>query len=152
SLFIPLPSWRKAVAGSAFRNRTLPWDVSTCWNSTYDMLAAFIEMKEYVDIFLDSSSNGLTQYLLTDTEWKAVEDLSLKDATKFFSSNSPNISAVIPAMDQLDKNFAVGILDNHILSAPLQHAVSIGKWTINKYYELSDSSDIYQIYMGKSIV
>ncbi|KAE9390198.1 hypothetical protein BT96DRAFT_781871, partial [Gymnopus androsaceus JB14] len=72
---------------------------------------------------------------------------SLKDATEFFSSNLPNISAVIPAMDQLDKNFAVGILNNHILSAPLRHAISIGKRTINKYYELSDSSDIYSISM-----
>ncbi|KAE9390197.1 hypothetical protein BT96DRAFT_781138, partial [Gymnopus androsaceus JB14] len=72
---ILLPSWCKAVAGSAFCDRTLPRDVSTCWNLTYNMLAAFIEMKEYIDIFLDSSSNGLTQYLLMDTEWKAVEDL-----------------------------------------------------------------------------
>ncbi|KAE9383673.1 hypothetical protein BT96DRAFT_745260, partial [Gymnopus androsaceus JB14] len=46
---ILLPSWCKAVAGSAFCNRTLPQDVSTHWNSTYNMLAAFIKMKEYVD-------------------------------------------------------------------------------------------------------
>ncbi|KAE9390283.1 hypothetical protein BT96DRAFT_833638, partial [Gymnopus androsaceus JB14] len=148
---ILLPSWCKAVAGSAFHNRTLPRDVSTCWNSTYNMLAAFIKMKEYVDIFLDSSSNGLTQYLLTYgyrmESCQRFGICSLKDATEFFSLNLPNISAVIPAMDQLDENFAVGILDNHILSAPLRHAVSIGKQTINKYYELSDSSDIYQISM-----
>lgn len=39
------------------------------------MLAAFIEMKAYVDRYLDSSSNGLTEYLLTDAEWKAIDDL-----------------------------------------------------------------------------
>lgn len=51
-------------------------------------------------------------------------------------------------MDKLDEKFATGILDDRVLSAPLRHAVSIGKRTMNKYYELSDSSDIYRMSMG----
>lgn len=98
------------------------------------MLLTFIEMKELVIEFLDSSSIGLVEYALTDDEWTAVEDLvyvlkvsisislnihstyhawqTFKDATEFFSANSPNISAVIPAMDKLDKKFATGVLDD----------------------------------------
>ncbi|KAE9398168.1 hypothetical protein BT96DRAFT_761000, partial [Gymnopus androsaceus JB14] len=71
----------------------------------------------------------------------------LKDATTYFSSNSPNISAVIPAMDAIDEAFASGMVDNHELCAPLCHALTIGKKTLNKYYALTDNSDIYRIAM-----
>ncbi|KAE9392847.1 hypothetical protein BT96DRAFT_748394, partial [Gymnopus androsaceus JB14] len=43
-----LPRWREQVADMEFRNRILPRDVATCWNSTYDMLAAFLEMRDPV--------------------------------------------------------------------------------------------------------
>ncbi|KAE9394029.1 hypothetical protein BT96DRAFT_737234, partial [Gymnopus androsaceus JB14] len=56
---ILLPAWHKTVAGLPFENHTLPRDIAMRWNSTYDMLAAFIEMKDCVNKFLDSSSNGL---------------------------------------------------------------------------------------------
>ncbi|KAE9388706.1 hypothetical protein BT96DRAFT_835879, partial [Gymnopus androsaceus JB14] len=71
----------------------------------------------------------------------------LKDATEFFSSNSPNISAVIPAMDAIDEAFATGIIDQRELCAPLCYALSVGKKTLNKYYSLSDDSHIYRIAM-----
>lgn len=39
------------------------------------MLAAFVEMKDYVNKYLDASSNGLTEYILSDAQWDAIEDL-----------------------------------------------------------------------------
>lgn len=39
------------------------------------MLAAFIEMKDYVNSYLDASSNGLTDFILTNAQWDAIEDL-----------------------------------------------------------------------------
>ncbi|KAE9393959.1 hypothetical protein BT96DRAFT_772319, partial [Gymnopus androsaceus JB14] len=33
-----LPRWHEITAGTSYKNRTLPRDVATCWNSTYDML------------------------------------------------------------------------------------------------------------------
>lgn len=133
------------------------------------MLASFIEMKDPVSKFLDHLSNGLAEYLLTE-EWEAIEGLVsalkvhlfvqsfmlltdygfqiLKDATTFFSSNAPIISAVIPAMDAIDEAFATGIIDNQLLSEPIRHALSIGKKTLNKYYTLTDDSDIYCMAMG----
>ncbi|KAE9385365.1 hypothetical protein BT96DRAFT_928820 [Gymnopus androsaceus JB14] len=116
------------------------------------MLKVFLELKEYVIKFTDSSLNGLADYMLSDNEWEAVEGLVsalkiLKDATEFFSSNSPNISAVIPAMDAINKAFATEIIDERELCAPLRYALSVGKKTLNKYYSLSDDSHIYRIAM-----
>lgn len=70
-----LPRWRQHVSGTRFKDRVLPRDVATRWNSTYDMLAAFIEMKNEVSQFLDRSSNGLAEFLLTDDEWEAIAGL-----------------------------------------------------------------------------
>lgn len=70
-----LPRWRAVTASTPFENRTLPRDVATRWNSTYDMLKVFLELKEYVIKFTDSSSNGLADYMLSDDEWEAVEGL-----------------------------------------------------------------------------
>ena len=70
-----LPRWREHVANTAFKDRVLPRDVATRWNSTYDMLAAFLEMKEPVSQFLDRSSNRMAEFLLDNDEWTAIEGL-----------------------------------------------------------------------------
>ncbi|KAJ3777640.1 hypothetical protein FB446DRAFT_633659, partial [Lentinula raphanica] len=145
-----LPKWREHMQDTPFKGRMLPRDVATRWNSTYDMLAAFLEMKDPVSAFLDRSSHGLTDFLLNDDEWEAITDLVsvLKDATTFFSSSSPSVAAVIPAMDAIDEVLANGILNSQDLSAPVRHALSIGKRTLNKYYQLSDDSHIYRVAIG----
>ncbi|KAJ3965321.1 hypothetical protein EV361DRAFT_777630, partial [Lentinula raphanica] len=142
-----LPKWREHVQDTAFKGRMLPRDVATRWNSTYDMLAAFLEMKDPVSQFLDRSSHGLTEFLLDDEEWEAIKGLVsvLKDATIFFSTSAPSVAAVIPAMDAIDEILASGILDTKNLSSPVRHALSIGKKTLNKYYALSDDSHIYRM-------
>ncbi|KAE9383909.1 hypothetical protein BT96DRAFT_843140 [Gymnopus androsaceus JB14] len=148
-----LPQWREHVANTAFKDRVLPRDVATQWNSTYNMLAAFLEMKEPVSQFLDHSSNGMAKFLLDNNEWTAIEGLVsalkiLKDATTYFSSNAPIVAAVIPAMDAIDEAFATGIIDQEILSEPIRHMLSTGKKTLNKYYTLTDDSDIYRMAMS----
>ncbi|KAJ3827165.1 hypothetical protein F5880DRAFT_1453320, partial [Lentinula raphanica] len=87
---------------------------------------------------------------LDDDEWEAIKDLVsvlkiLKEATTFFSADSSSISTVIPAMDTIDEFFASGIIDDDTLSAPVRHALSLGKKTLNKYYELTDDSYIYRM-------
>ncbi|KAJ3710571.1 hypothetical protein C8R42DRAFT_596926 [Lentinula raphanica] len=78
--------------------------------------------------------------MLDDDEWEAIKDLVsvlkiLKEATTFFSADSSSISTVIPAMDTIDEFFASGIIDDDTLSAPVCHALSLGKKTLNKYYK-----------------
>ncbi|KAJ3832199.1 hypothetical protein F5878DRAFT_500027, partial [Lentinula raphanica] len=46
-----LPKWREHIGKTKFKGQVLPRDVATRWNSTYDMLAAFLEMKEPVTAF-----------------------------------------------------------------------------------------------------
>ncbi|KAF9040322.1 hypothetical protein BDP27DRAFT_1157964, partial [Rhodocollybia butyracea] len=43
-----LPRWRDTVLGTEFKDLVLPHDIATRWNSTYDMLSAFVEMKTVV--------------------------------------------------------------------------------------------------------
>jgi hypothetical protein len=51
-------------------------------------------------------------------------------------------------MDAIDEAFATGIVDNRVLSNPICHALAIGKQTLNKYYSLTDDSDIYRMAMS----
>ncbi|KAJ3722270.1 hypothetical protein C8R42DRAFT_579770, partial [Lentinula raphanica] len=143
-----LPRWRALQPNICI----LPCDVLTRWNSTYDMLYAFVEMKTYVTRFLDSMTNGLGEYQLEDDEWEAIAGLTvaLKDATTFFSSNTISVAQVIPAMDAIDEALASGMVDIQVLSQPICCALAIGKKTMNKYYALTDDSDIYRMAIGKS--
>jgi hypothetical protein len=54
-------------------------------------------------------------------------------------------------MDHIDTYLATTIRDKSI-SAGLQGALALGKRTLNRYYNMTDSSDIYRIAMGKFII
>ncbi|KAJ3964120.1 hypothetical protein EV361DRAFT_769605, partial [Lentinula raphanica] len=142
-----LPKWIKHLTNKGFEPKKLMWDVATQWNSTHDMLKSFLEMKTAVMNFVDHSSIGLSEYILTNEEWEVVDGLVsalklLKDATLFFSTNRASLASVIPAMDTIDKAFASDILDEQTFSKPICHTLAIGKKTL-KFYSLSDDSDLY---------
>jgi hypothetical protein len=65
----------------------------------------------------------------------------------FFSRATPNLPTVIPAMDVIDEALATKSRDR-TLSLPIRAAVRIGKITLNRYYALTDASEIYRIAMG----
>ncbi|KAJ3743831.1 hypothetical protein EV360DRAFT_90230 [Lentinula raphanica] len=48
-------------------------------------------------------------------------------------------------MDAIDEALATGMIDNQAVSQPIRHALAIGKKTMNKYYALTDDSDIYRM-------
>ncbi|KAJ3834696.1 hypothetical protein F5878DRAFT_515652, partial [Lentinula raphanica] len=70
-----LPKWREHLVDTEFEGLVLPRDVLTRWNSTYNMLAAFLTMKKPVSDFLDHSSYQMSDLALNDDEWEAVEGL-----------------------------------------------------------------------------
>ena len=74
----------------------------------------------------------------------------LKDATLFFSRSMPNLVMVIPAMDYIDETFTKGMLKKKTLNPAIRAAIGLAKKTLNRYYSLTDSSDLYCIAMGKS--
>jgi len=70
------------------------------------------------------------------------------DATAFFSRGTPNLATVIPAMDHIDEILASQSLNN-IYCPALRVALAMGKKTLNRYYNLTDDSEVYHIAMSK---
>jgi hypothetical protein len=53
-------------------------------------------------------------------------------------------------MDHIDRYLATTIQDDSI-SVGLQGALALGKRTLNRYYNMTDCSDVYRIAMGTLI-
>ncbi|KAF8583965.1 hypothetical protein K439DRAFT_1259331, partial [Ramaria rubella] len=70
----------------------------------------------------------------------------LKDAMLFFSRGIPNLATVIPAMDHIDWHLASSSL-NHKYNAAIHSSLVIAKKTLNWYYDLTDTSEVYRIAM-----
>jgi hypothetical protein len=73
----------------------------------------------------------------------------LKEGTDFFSTSTPPISSVIPAMDTIDRCFATASMDDARFPLPLKVALDLGKRIMNKYYDLTDESEIYRVSISK---
>jgi hypothetical protein len=71
----------------------------------------------------------------------------LKDATLFFSRATPNLATVIPAMDFINDKLTAHARDR-TLSPAIKASLELGKKTLNRYYSLTDSSEVYRIAMG----
>jgi hypothetical protein len=65
-----------------------------------------------------------------------------------FSTDTPCTAAVIPAMDRMHTELTSAV-ENVEYSPALQAALSLGKKVLDKYYSLSDDSEVYRIAMGE---
>jgi len=74
-----------------------------------------------------------------------------KHATLFFSRDTPSVSTVIPAMDHIDMHLATAAQSRTYLTS-IRAALTIGKWTLNRYYNKTDHSEVYRITMGMCLV
>ena len=70
-----------------------------------------------------------------------------KDATLFFLHSTPNLATVIPAMDHIDQLLTTGSINEDYWPA-IRASLSIGKTTLNCYYDLTDDLEVYRIAMG----
>jgi hypothetical protein len=70
-----LPSWKALLRELEIAEKMLPRDVSTRWNSTYDMLEAALKLKPAVTKFTERAGNGVRDYELDDAEWEILEQL-----------------------------------------------------------------------------
>ncbi|EIW54546.1 uncharacterized protein TRAVEDRAFT_132641 [Trametes versicolor FP-101664 SS1] len=73
---ILLPAWKKRVAEAGLPERVMPRDVSTHWNSTYDMLIFAIKYCVVVDTVCADRELGLRKFELTTREWEIVSQLA----------------------------------------------------------------------------
>ena len=53
----------------------MPWDILTCWNSTYDMLKFALNYHIVLDAITRERDIKLWKYELKDTEWHIVGQL-----------------------------------------------------------------------------
>ena len=112
----------------------------------------------------------LRDYELLESEWETVKQLHdslnvhiyiiyllyhniepaiyiFKSVTLEFSTDMPCAATVIPAMDKMHAELTAAT-DNVEYLPALQAALSLGKDLLNKYYSLSDDSEIYRIAIG----
>ncbi|KAI6032396.1 hypothetical protein EDC04DRAFT_2516558, partial [Pisolithus marmoratus] len=88
---------------------------------------------------------------LTDDQWEVLEQLHdvlkvLKDATTFFLQSTPNLATIIPAMGCINKEFVMYLCNTKHLQS-ICTAISLATKTLNHYYSLTDSSEVYHITM-----
>jgi hypothetical protein len=149
----------------------MPRDVATRWNSTYDMLKFAYTYRDPINKITDDRSMKLREYELKDHEWKIVEELRdslkacivisfcisyfyfilqiLKSVTLEFSTDTPCIANVIPAMDRMHTDL-LAASNNENYSFAIRGALKVGLSLLDKYYSLTDNSEVYRIAMGKS--
>ena len=72
----------------------------------------------------------------------------LKDVTLFFSRSTLNLATVIPVMDIINEKLTTDSLDCSKFKAPIRAALGLAKKTLNRYYNMTDSSEVYWIAMG----
>ncbi|KAF8421126.1 hypothetical protein L210DRAFT_3344234, partial [Boletus edulis BED1] len=149
-----LPAWRKILQVMELTVTNMPRDVSTRWNSTLEMLAYGLKHCKAVNSVTQDHALGLRKFELDNKEWDLLEQLHdvlkiLKDATLYFLrgvNGTPNLAAVIPAMDLIDEKLTTYSLD-HKYSPAIRAAISLAKQTLNRYYQLTDNSEVYRITM-----
>jgi hypothetical protein len=72
-----------------------------------------------------------------------------KTVTLEFSTDTPCIANVIPAMDRMHADLQAAC-NNEDYSIAIRAALEVGMNLLNKYYSITDNSEVYRIAMGMS--
>ncbi|KAI0665687.1 hypothetical protein C8Q78DRAFT_956941, partial [Trametes maxima] len=96
--------------------------------------------------------HGLHAYKLSPDEWTIITELCdvlkiFKDATLYFSRDTPNLAMVIPAMDHIDNVLTDATRASSSLSPPISAVLRLAKKTLNRYYTKTDLSATYRMAM-----
>ena len=67
-----------------------------------------------------------------------------------FSTDTPCIANIIPAMDRMHENL-LAACNNKDYSTGIRAALKIGMNLLNKYYSITDNSEVYRIAMSTLI-
>ncbi|KAI9065339.1 hypothetical protein FKP32DRAFT_1586418 [Trametes sanguinea] len=117
------------------------------------MLDVAVQYQKAFDALCADKENKLRQYELTAGEWTIAAQLKkvlrvFKDATLKFSREEPNLAAVIPAMEHMQNTLTEYMAAEDTFEPSIRVALSLAKTTLTKYYNLTDSADIYRMAMG----
>jgi hypothetical protein len=75
STTIILPQWFMTLEELLLHQRMMPRDVTTRWNSTFDMLDFAVEYREALDSITGNQKMKLRQYELTEEDWEITTQL-----------------------------------------------------------------------------
>jgi hypothetical protein len=75
STTIALPAWRTTCTTHKLPVRLIPRDVTTRWNSTYDMAKVAVKYRPAINDITANKSLKLRKYELDDDDWKIIRDL-----------------------------------------------------------------------------
>ena len=75
STTIILPQWFTTLEDLDLGQRMMPRDVTTRWNSTYDMLEFAVEYREGIDSITGNLNMKLRQYELSEEDWEIATKL-----------------------------------------------------------------------------
>jgi hypothetical protein len=81
-----LPAWKRCCRKLKKKARLIPRDVTTHWNSTYDMMTFSLQYTESIDAITADKATKLRKYELDDGDWAIAQDLVaiLKVSSYFF--------------------------------------------------------------------
>jgi hypothetical protein len=91
---VPLtPTWQETLKELKMKDRIIPCDVETCWNSTYDMLGFALEYRRAIDVLMADRNNDLRSYELSKREWiitvQLCDILKICDVSILRNTDSP---------------------------------------------------------------
>jgi hypothetical protein len=69
----------------------------------------------------------------------------------FFSRGTPNLATVIPAIELIDKVLTTSSEQSSKFSLAIRAALTLGKRTLDKYYNKTGESEVYRIAMSVSL-
>jgi hypothetical protein len=72
---ILLPTWKQVLKDMNTKVTIIPHDVTTRWNSTYDLLGYCLTHRLAIDRITQRRDLGLLKFELTDEEWNLAEQL-----------------------------------------------------------------------------
>jgi hypothetical protein len=64
-----LPEWDALLERLDLAIRRIPRDVTTRWNSTFDMMSVAVEYRSAIETFTADRKNGIRDLELSETEW-----------------------------------------------------------------------------------
>ncbi|KAG0706541.1 hypothetical protein DFH29DRAFT_762194, partial [Suillus ampliporus] len=70
-----LPEWKQILAEHKLPVWIMPRDVSTRWNSTFDMLDFALRYRRGIDAMTDQRKLGLGSFELNENDWMLAEQL-----------------------------------------------------------------------------
>ena len=70
-----LPAWAEYLEDLELELKLIPRDVTTRWNSTYNMLCFVLEHRKAIDNYTGNRQNDLRGFELTVKEWGVVKQL-----------------------------------------------------------------------------